>query len=347
METSKIEIIRIYAKYIFLDVVRFSDRSAEAQSDIVKKLNDIIRQALEKHGVISDDCILIPTGDGLCIAMISPNIKYDIHIQISLSILALLDLYNKAMPNKTRQFQVRIGINQNTDILVTDINERKNIAGAGINMASRIMDKADSGQILVSQTVYDELQPSEAYMDKFESFNALGKHNLSFRVYQYNADGYPGLNCKIPTEFVQKEAPKATLSKIVAYYLAHAIKLKPFIVKKQGHGQNNYSLVILFWFLAIDSEGDSEATVISPYAPQIYGEGKLALDVVFNYYNSLDFRIVSTLAGVFIKKIREYRTCTFDSGFGVEPIFVTDEGKQKLKTEWPQIWNEFELDNVA
>ena len=229
METSKIEVIRRYAKYIFLDVVLFSNRSAEAQSDIVTQLNGIVRQSLEKHGVNSDDCILIPTGDGMCIAIISLNIQYDIHIQISLSILALLNAYNKAKPDKSRQFQVRIGINQNTDILVTDINERKNIAGAGINMASRIMDKADWGQILVSQTVYDELQPSEAYMDKFKPFNALAKHNLNFRVYQYTADGYPGLNCEIPNEFVKKEVSEDKLSKIVAYYLAHAIRQKQFI----------------------------------------------------------------------------------------------------------------------
>jgi len=157
------EVIRRLAKYIFIDVVQFSKRSAEAQSDIVKSFNEIVHQVLDKHNVNKDnddDCILIPTGDGMCISLLSQDLPYDTHIQIALSTLKSISEHNEATENETRRFQVRIGINQNTDILVTDINGRKNVAGAGINMASRVMDKADGGQILVSQAVHHELQPS-------------------------------------------------------------------------------------------------------------------------------------------------------------------------------------------
>jgi hypothetical protein len=165
------EVTRRLAKYIFIDVVQFSRRSAEAQSDIVKSFNSIVHQDLEQHNFNKDndnECILIPTGDGMCISLLSQELPFDSHIKIALNILESIYEYNKATENETRQYQVRIGINQNTDILVTDINGRKNVAGAGINMASRVMDKADGGQILVSQAVHHELQPSEIYMDKFK-----------------------------------------------------------------------------------------------------------------------------------------------------------------------------------
>ena len=35
---------------------------------------------------------------------------------------------------------------------VTDLNEQANIAGAGINIAQRVMDCGDAGHILFSQT---------------------------------------------------------------------------------------------------------------------------------------------------------------------------------------------------
>ena len=127
------DVVRRYAKYIFLDVVGFSKRSAEAQSQIVKALNSIVHAALRQCQVDDQDRILIPTGDGMCIALVNIQLPYDIHIQTALQILKLLSEHNQSTPDASRQFEVRIGINQNTDILVQDVNDRPNIAGAGIN----------------------------------------------------------------------------------------------------------------------------------------------------------------------------------------------------------------------
>ncbi len=228
--------------------MEFSRRSAEAQSAIVKALNSIILGALTDHDVGDDDRILIPTGDGTCIGLVSPGLPYDAHIQISLTILEKLHTHNKDTSNSNRQFQIRIGINQNTDILVTDINGKPNIAGAGINVAPRIMDKSDPNQIFVSQTVYEELQPSENYMDKFRAFEARSKHGLELRIFQYIGDEHVGLSREISMEFKETLPVEPKLSMQAAYYFAHAIKLRPFIVTKQGHGSNNYTLAIILGF---------------------------------------------------------------------------------------------------
>src|SRR5207237_1082521 len=41
---------------------------------------------------------------------------------------------------------------------ITDLNEQANIAGAGINIAQRVMDCGDAGHILLSQHVADDLE---------------------------------------------------------------------------------------------------------------------------------------------------------------------------------------------
>lgn len=159
------------AKYIFLDVVGFTqDRSIEAQSDIVYALNEIVRYCVEYVSLPEDKVIYIPTGDGLCIALLNVENPYDIHLQIALYILKRLQTHNNKTQNDTRKFQVRVGLNAHLDNLVIDINGHRNIAGAGISIASRIMGLADGNQILVGQSVYETLRYRERYSNSFKGF---------------------------------------------------------------------------------------------------------------------------------------------------------------------------------
>jgi hypothetical protein len=49
------DVTRQFARYVFLDVVAFShNRSAEAQSQIIRELNKIVRDSLSETGVNSD-----------------------------------------------------------------------------------------------------------------------------------------------------------------------------------------------------------------------------------------------------------------------------------------------------
>src|SRR5688572_2581871 len=112
----------IPAKYIFLDIVGFSlGRSVEAQTDLVHTLNQLVRDALAAHEITSSQLLLLPTGDGICIALLNREDPFDIHLQIALSLLERLHKYNESVEDEMRKFQVRIGINANTDNLVTDI----------------------------------------------------------------------------------------------------------------------------------------------------------------------------------------------------------------------------------
>ncbi len=53
--------------------------------------------------------------------------------------------------------KVRMGIHSGPVSEVEDVSERTNIAGAGINMAQRVMDCGDAGHILLSKRVADDL----------------------------------------------------------------------------------------------------------------------------------------------------------------------------------------------
>jgi class 3 adenylate cyclase len=339
---------RRYAKYVFLDVVQFSTKSAEAQSDVVCNLNTIVRGSLAELRIEEEYTLLLPTGDGMCIALISSTLTYDMHMRMALVILKSIDEFNKtdSIP-ESRRFQIRIGLNQNTDILIKDINDRPNIAGAGINLASRVMDKADGGQILVSQTVYDELQPSEVYSAKFHRFDAIGKHDQKFPVFQYVGTPYPGLSLSTPSEFAKStEQPK--LRPKDAYYFAHAISNRQFLADHQGFGSEPYSLILLLWFLASDSYNKARATDVNPFQSSVLTFGD-SLDKQFESIEETNIKILEELSEyVTITRFNKLIDC-FEKE-AVHPanfLFISAKGKEKLKKVSPKIWAEFELDAPA
>src|SRR5215207_3694596 len=112
------------AKYIFLDVVGFTrGRHVEAQASIVEKLNEIVRHVLDVSlKVPENDCILIPTGGGICIVLLGRDAPYDAHVQVAFGILARLDAHNENTADEMLRFEVRVGLNENRDNEITDIN---------------------------------------------------------------------------------------------------------------------------------------------------------------------------------------------------------------------------------
>jgi len=266
-----IEAKTVPAKYVFLDVVDFShERSVEAQTHIVHSLNDIVKKSIDPNVVLTDRLILPPTGDGICIALLNIEDPFDIHVRLALEILRNLHEHNQSINNEAnlpsrgrrvakRNFEVRIGINANTDNLVIDINGYQNIAGRGINDAQRIMGKADGNQILIGQPVYDILRARESYMELLRSFPpTTTKHNELIRVYQLVDESKTGLNLEVPQALkrVEQEQPKTPEQRLhirVAYYLAHAMKHRTFFIQNKDNRAGNMTPVILLWMLSGDS----------------------------------------------------------------------------------------------
>src|SRR5436305_10756283 len=118
------------------------------QTTMLKKLKEIVRGTEEFRAAKAEGKLLtLPTGDGGAIVFrTSPEAAVLCAMEISREL--------KHHP----QLRVRMGIHSGPVNEVTDLNEQANIAGAGINIAQRVMDCSDAGHILLSKRVADDLE---------------------------------------------------------------------------------------------------------------------------------------------------------------------------------------------
>lgn len=250
------EALTASAKHVYLDIVGFTrDRSVEAQTEIIGVLNAVVEQSLGDLALDNETRILLPTGDGICIVLLNIDDPYDAHIQLALGILKRIAEHNTTTSDRMRQFEVRIGINSNIDNLVTDVNGNRNVAGAGINMAQRIMSQADGGQVLVGHSVFEVLQNREAYMDTFRSFTAKGKHSIQFPVHQYIGGDCPRLDTSVPTAFQQRKQAEPKLTELAAYMIGIAMQNRDIFVQYRGKETGHSSSLVWLWYAAKDEQG--------------------------------------------------------------------------------------------
>src|SRR3982750_4412277 len=146
-EEVKKEIELEIAHVLFLDIVGYSRFSVNEQHGRVDELNGIVRSSEQYQKAEATNRILkIPTGDGMALVFYkSPEEPAQCAFEIS-----------RALKDNQR-LQVRMGIHSGPISGVVDVNGRTNVAGAGINMAQRVMDCADGGHILLSRRVADDL----------------------------------------------------------------------------------------------------------------------------------------------------------------------------------------------
>ena len=341
----------IPVKYVFLDVVAYTKRTIEAQCYIIEALNRIVKGTTNRYHISNDSLIYIPTGDGMCIALLGIDLPYDIHVTIATEILRRVWVNNSRVKYNWRKFEVRIGINQSDDNIVTDVNGRKNVAGAGINNARRIMDLADESQILVSSTVYENLHPRKNYYHAFsKEFTKEVKHGLILKMHQLVKPDTDWLNVNPPSSLVTPPKPEPKLTKLSAYYLAHAIKNEEFIVSKaRKTTYHNNWLKLLLWFLAKDSETASETASSNLYARRVMPDtGSDNIEGHFEWFFAKIPAVVAIeLSYVMVEDAvpLPFRYDCFDAMS--DNLVVNFKGKEKLKADYPEIWDEFGLGELS
>src|SRR5438132_1929524 len=135
------------AHVLFIDIVGYSKLLINEQSEWLHELNDLVRatQAFQAEEA-AEKLAKIPTGDGMALVFsTSPEAPVQCALEIS-----------KALKNRP-DLRVRMGIHSGPVSAVTDVNDRSNIAGGGINTAQRVMDCGDAGHILLSKRVAEDL----------------------------------------------------------------------------------------------------------------------------------------------------------------------------------------------
>src|SRR5438046_4830643 len=156
---------------LFIDIVAYSKLAIDQQKEVVQQLNRCVRDSEQvRRADTAGKLIRIPTGDGVALAFFtSPDAPVRCAIEVS-----------KAVRN-TSALQLRMGIHSGPVDQLSDVNERSNLAGTGINMAQRIMNCGDAGHILLSQRVADDLiqytkwrsQRSEEHTSELQSLTNL------------------------------------------------------------------------------------------------------------------------------------------------------------------------------
>src|SRR5438034_9758193 len=133
---------------LFIDIVGYSKLLINEQSEQIQKLKEIVRGTEQFRLAEAEGKLLrLPTGDGGAVVFrTSPEAPVLCALEIS-----------KELKNHP-ELHVRMGIHSGPVNEVVDLNEQTNVAGAGINMAQRVMDCGDAGHILLSRHVADDLK---------------------------------------------------------------------------------------------------------------------------------------------------------------------------------------------
>jgi class 3 adenylate cyclase len=162
------------AHVLFIDVVAYSTLLINEQSSIVAELNQVVRETLHfRSGEAAEKLICIPTGDGMALVFFT---NPEAPVQCALELCEALHSHP--------HIHVRMGIHSGPVNSVADVNERTSVAGAGINIARRIMDCADAGHILLSKRVAEDLSQYGHWQPKLHDLGEIEvKHGIVVSVF--------------------------------------------------------------------------------------------------------------------------------------------------------------------
>src|SRR2546426_7290888 len=178
------------AHVLFIDIVGYSKLSVNEQHARIEELNEIVRLSEQFQNAEAANRILkIPTGDGMALVFYkSPEEPAQCAFEIS-----------RALKERPR-LKIRMGIHSGPVSGVVDVNERTNVAGAGINIARRVMDCGDAGHILLSHHVAEDLAEYERWRPFLHDIGTFEvKHGVRVSVTNLYSDevGNPNLPSKL------------------------------------------------------------------------------------------------------------------------------------------------------
>jgi len=188
------------ANVLYLDVVGYSKLLLDAQSELMAKLTRIVRSTTRfSVADAARKLVRLPTGDGMALVFFDdPEAAMECAKEISAAL--------KSHP----EIKLRMGIHSGPVNRVIDVNEQANVAGAGIDIAQRVMSCGDAGHILLSRRVAYDLAPLPRWnAHLYELGDCEVKHGEKISLVNFYSDeiGNPELPEKL------KRARKEALSK--------------------------------------------------------------------------------------------------------------------------------------
>src|SRR6266404_5135252 len=146
-EVSK-EIELEIAYVLFIDIVGYSKLVTSEQRRLLELLNRIVREAEHfRTAEANGRLITVPTGDGMALVFYNtPEAPVECALEIGRA------------AREHPELKLRMGMHSGPVSGVVDVSGRSNIAGAGINIAQRVMDCGDAGHVLISKHMAEDLE---------------------------------------------------------------------------------------------------------------------------------------------------------------------------------------------
>ncbi len=217
------------AHVLFIDIVGYSKLLINEQHESLRELNRIVRNTDAFHGADSaGKLICLPTGDGMALAFATtPDAPVRFALQIA-----------KALQNQP-DLKVRMGVHSGAVNGMTDVNDRSNVAGAGINIAQRVMDCGDAGHILLSKRVAEDLAQYRHWQPYLHNLGECEvKHGEVISLVNLYTDdvGNPALPAKFRQSPRGRHAAKAAGRHLLAHSRSIAIAVAVLVIAAAAVG---------------------------------------------------------------------------------------------------------------
>ena len=181
-----------------MDLVGYSTLLLDEQRQHQEQLTEIVRGTRQvRVANESGKLIRLPSGDGMALVFFdSPEAPVRCAIEVSKKL--------KEYP----QLKLRMGIHSGPINEVRDVNDRTNVAGAGINLARRVMDCGDGGHILLSKRVAEDLAHSRRWTPYLHDLGECAvKHGVPIFLVNFHGDGIG--NPELPKLVQQSQSEQA------------------------------------------------------------------------------------------------------------------------------------------
>jgi adenylate cyclase len=191
---------------LFIDIVDYSRLLITQQSEQIETLRKVVRSTAQFRAAEAEGKLLrLPTGDGGALVFrTTPEAP----------VLCALEIAKEL--KKYPELRVRMGIHSGPVNAITDLNEQCNIAGAGINIAQRVMDCGDASHILLSKHVAEDLEHYPRWQPYLHDLGECEvKHGVRVSIVNLYTD-HAG-NAALPTRLAAQKRQPARKKRSVAF----------------------------------------------------------------------------------------------------------------------------------